>query len=41
MTFYLGDTPKQVSFAVASVDGERLYRELLPRFPTALRGWMG
>jgi hypothetical protein len=27
--------------AVAPSDGERLYRELLPRFPAALGGWMG
>lgn len=33
--------PKSISFAVASVDGERLYRELLLRFPTALGGWQG
>lgn len=34
-------TPKKISFIVASVDGERLYRELLPRFPGALGGWLG
>lgn len=33
--------PKRISFAVASADGERLYRELLPRFPGALGGWQG
>jgi hypothetical protein len=32
-------TPEQISFAVASVDGERLYRELLPHVPAALKGW--
>lgn len=41
MTFSRADAPKQVSFAVAPTDGERLYRELLPRFPAALGGWAG
>jgi hypothetical protein len=27
-------------FAVAPSGGERLYRELLPRFPAALGGWL-
>jgi hypothetical protein len=34
-------TPKRISFAVAPTDGERLYRELLPRFPAALGEWRG
>lgn len=34
-------TPQNISFVVAVVDGERLYRELLPRFPGALGGWFG
>lgn len=34
-------TPQKMSFVVADVDGERLYRELLPRFPGALGGWFG
>ena len=41
VTFRCADAPKQISFAVAQVDGERLYRELLARFPSALGGWMG
>jgi hypothetical protein len=40
-TFQCAGTPKQISFVVAQVDGERLYRELLTRFPGALGGWMG
>jgi hypothetical protein len=39
VTFSGPETPRQISFFVASVDGERLYRELLPRFPAALGGW--
>ncbi len=41
VTFRTAASPKQVSFAVAAIDGERLYRELLPRFPAALGGWVG
>jgi hypothetical protein len=41
VTFRRTDAPKQVTFAVIPSDGERLYRELLPRFPAALGGWMG
>jgi hypothetical protein len=41
VTFRCSEVPKQFSFAVAQVDGERLYRELLSRFPSALGGWMG
>jgi hypothetical protein len=41
VTFRTDGSPKTITFAVASVDGERLYRELLPRFPAALGGWMG
>lgn len=41
VTFRSADTPKQISFVVAQVDGERLYYELLTRFPGALAGWMG
>jgi hypothetical protein len=33
--------PERIAFAVARVDGERLYRELLPHFPVALKGWLG
>lgn len=33
--------PQRVAVAVAACDGERLYRELLPRFPSALNGWQG
>lgn len=33
--------PPRFGFSVASADGERLYRELLPRFPEALKGWTG
>lgn len=33
--------PTRITFAVAAADGERLYRELLPRFPAALGGWVG
>lgn len=33
--------PQRVAVAVAACDGERLYRELLPRFPAALNGWQG
>lgn len=33
--------PKRITLAVAPIDGERLYRELLPRFPAALGGWQG
>jgi hypothetical protein len=40
VTFRCADAPKQLSFVVAQVDGERLYRELLPRFPAALGGWV-
>lgn len=41
LSFRYAGVPKQVTFAVAHVDGERLYRELLPRFPAALGGWIG
>jgi hypothetical protein len=41
VTFRRVDAPKQVTFAVAQADGERLYRELLPRFPATLGGWVG
>lgn len=33
--------PKSISFAVDVTDGERLYRELLPRFPSTLGEWRG
>lgn len=35
------EAPKRIALAVAPIDGERLYRELLPRFPAALGGWQG
>ena len=41
VTFRCTGVPKQLSFVVAQVDGERLYRELLSRFPGALGGWTG
>lgn len=41
LTVRCDGVPKSISFAVAPMDGERLYRELLPRFPTSLGGWQG
>lgn len=41
LTVRADGVPKSISFAVAPSDGERLYRELLPRFPAALGGWQG
>lgn len=41
VTFLNSGPTKQVSFTVAANDGERLYRELLSRFPAALGGWTG
>jgi hypothetical protein len=41
LTVRVDGVPKSISFAVAPSDGERLYRELLPRFPAALGGWQG
>lgn len=41
LTVRCDGTPKSISFAVAPSDGERLYRELLQRFPAALGGWQG
>lgn len=41
VTLRTQESPKVIIFAVASVDGERLYRELQPRFPAALGGWLG
>lgn len=40
VTFRRAGVPKQISLAVAQVDGERLYRELLSWFPAALGGWV-
>jgi hypothetical protein len=37
--FRCDEQPGQVVFRAAPVDGERLYRELLARFPGALGGW--
>lgn len=34
-------TPHAIVFAVASVDGERLYRELAAHLPAATNGWQG
>jgi hypothetical protein len=34
-------SPGVITFAAAHTDGERLYRELLLRFPAALGGWQG
>jgi hypothetical protein len=34
-----GAAPTRVSLYVADQDGERLYRELAPRFLAALGGW--
>jgi hypothetical protein len=36
-----GAAPNKVAFYVAEQDGERLYRELAQRFPSALGGWTG
>jgi hypothetical protein len=36
-----GDKPNKVALYVSQMDGERLYRELSPRFPTAMGGWSG
>ena len=41
LTVRCDGTPKSTSFAVATTDGERLYRELLPRFPATLGVWQG
>lgn len=41
VTVRSSEAPTRITFAVAAADGERLYRELLPRFPAALGGWMG
>ncbi len=41
VTLYREQSPKVITFAVAAVDGERLYRELQPRFPAALGEWSG
>lgn len=41
VTVRSSEAPTRITFAVAAADGERLYRELLPRFPTALGGWVG
>jgi len=41
VTFHSDTTPRQTAFSVAGVDGERLYRELLLRFPADLGGWQG
>lgn len=34
-------TPPNIAFAVAGVDGERLYRELAAHLPSATGGWQG
>jgi len=39
VTFRCDGQPNRVAFAVAEADGERLYRELLARFPGLLGGW--
>lgn len=41
LTLRCDEAPRQIDVVVASVDGERLYRELLPHFPTILGGWQG
>lgn len=41
VTLSTPDVPRKLSFLVAISDGERLYRELQPRFPAALNGWQG
>ena len=40
VTMRTDQSPAVISFAVAASDGERLYRELQPRFPSALGGWV-
>jgi hypothetical protein len=35
------ETPRQIALYVSATDGERLYRELESRYPTALGGWRG
>ncbi len=35
------EAPKRIILAVGPIDGKRLYRDLLPRFPAALGGWQG
>lgn len=39
VTFLCEGQPGRVAFTAASADGERLYRELAARFPSALGGW--
>ncbi|HEU4323656.1 MAG TPA: hypothetical protein VFS21_10955 [Roseiflexaceae bacterium] len=41
VSFSCNGVPGRAVFVAASVDGERLYRELAARFPAAMGGWAG